>query len=236
MKNEKDSSILIVLLSIFLILVLLDKSTKNGNALSQNTREMKNYSDMEIPAPPFAPQTSVAPPAASNEFEEIPQLEEIPEISEPFSETTNEGYSVYFIKFYGKGNKSHSRLVKVQRTNSDYADITIETILDALIAGPNQEEKANGILSALPPGLNFSHSYRIENNILHLSLSQNLEYGAGPEILKDRLDQITFSLMELEEIKGIKLYIDGKKITAIGGDGIPVPDILTKNQRMVMRL
>ncbi|MCG6168425.1 GerMN domain-containing protein [Leptospira sp. FAT2] len=140
--------------------------------------------------------------------------------------------SLYFLKFYGKGNKSHSRLVKVLRLSK--GGDRVKLILNSLIAGPVSVEKEKGILNSIPQSLRYDSDYEIQNGVLKLSLSGDLERGAGPEILKDRIDQLTYSLMENLPIRGIQLSINGKFVRSLGGEGMPLPSLLTKNPRKIV--
>ncbi|WP_036096200.1 GerMN domain-containing protein [Leptospira weilii] len=146
---------------------------------------------------------------------------------------TNQGeLSLYFLKFYGKGSKSHSRLVKVLRLSK--GGDRVKLILNSLIAGPVSQEKEKGILNSIPQNLHYDEDYRIQEGVLQLSLSNDLEKGAGPEILKDRIDQLTYSLMENLPITGVQLKINGKFVRSIGGEGMPLPSLLTKNPRKIV--
>ncbi|MBE8364119.1 GerMN domain-containing protein [Leptospira borgpetersenii] len=140
--------------------------------------------------------------------------------------------SLYFLKFYGKGSKSHSRLVRVLRLSK--GGDRVKLILNSLIAGPVSQEKEKGILNSIPQNLHYDGDYRIEEGILKLSLSSDLERGAGPELLKDRIDQLTYSLMENLPIRGIQLKINGKFVRSLGGEGMPLPSLLTKNPRKIV--
>ncbi|TGJ99606.1 spore gernimation protein [Leptospira semungkisensis] len=138
---------------------------------------------------------------------------------------------LYYLKFFGKGNKSHSRLVEVKRKHTQGDKVLF--ILKELTKGPLAEEKSQGVLNALPSKMDYSKEYAVENGILKLSLSPEFEAGAGPELLKDRVDEICYSLLENLNLKGIRLYINGKQVRSLGGVGLPIPEVLTKNPRKI---
>lgn len=77
-------------------------------------------------------------------------------------------------------------------------------------------------------------NYRLENGVLHLSVSEDLNYGGSIEILKDRLDQITFTYVGNFGIQGVVLYSNGERIRSLGSDGLSLPDVLAKSQRKVI--
>ncbi|TGJ98289.1 spore gernimation protein [Leptospira langatensis] len=138
---------------------------------------------------------------------------------------------LYYLKFFGKGNKSHSRLVEVKRKHTQGDKVLF--ILKELTKGPSAEEKTQGVLNALPSKMDYSKEYAVENGILKLSLGPEFEAGAGPELLKDRVDEICYSLLENLDLKGIRLYINGKQVRSLGGVGLPIPEVLTKNPRKI---
>ncbi|WP_367898757.1 GerMN domain-containing protein [Leptospira sp. WS58.C1] len=141
---------------------------------------------------------------------------------------------LYFLKFYGRGNKSHSRLVQIKR-KFDQGD-KILFIMKELTKGPSAEEKTQGVLNALPNRMEYSKEYSVENGVLKLYLGPDFEAGAGPELLKDRVDQICYSILENSDLRGIRLYINGKQVRSLGGVGLPIPEVLTKNPRKIATL
>ena len=171
---------------------------------------------------------------ANKEIEDfIP--EEIP-LLEDNSIQTNTGYvNIFFIKFFGNGTKAESRLVKVPRIIPKNKD-TVQYILNELKSGPREEEKSKGVLNAIPNQFSFNSNYKIEDGILHLDLSDSIEFGAGPQIIKDRLDQIAYSLIGVKGIRGIKITINHKTVSSLGGDGIPLPVVLGKRDRKVISI
>ncbi|EMJ95811.1 GerMN domain-containing protein [Leptospira alstonii] len=184
-------------------------SSDNSNPVEEDLNEDNLVPVLEPPVPSFENKSSATP---------IP---------------TNKGeLSLYFLKFYGKGSKSHSRLVKVLRLSK--GGDRVKLILNSLIVGPVSQEKEKGILNSIPQNLHYDEDYRIEEGILKLSLSNDLERGAGPEILKDRIDQLTYSLMENLPIVGVQLRINGKFVRSLGGEGMPLPSLLTKNPRKIV--
>ncbi|TGN18655.1 GerMN domain-containing protein [Leptospira idonii] len=165
----------------------------------------------------------------------------IPEISLPEDRFPSSGKKiqetsgylpVYFLKFYGQGKNTQSQLVKVSREFKGGDPIPF--VMEELLKGPSAEEKSKGILNAIPRRLKFDTNYKFENGILHLSFSRDLELGGSPEILKDRIDQITYSLIGNFGVKGISVYIGKTKLRSLGGDGMSLPEILAKNPRKVI--
>lgn len=172
---------------------------------------------------------------ALKEVEEFFAGEDIPVVDSNIQTQSPHSVSIYFIKFFGKDSKANSRLVQVQRIVPKNQD-PILFILNELKKGPNPEEKAKGVLNALPENFSFSKDYKLNNGILQLDLSSSFEIGGGPQVLKDRLDQLTYSLIGVAGIRAIQITIQNKKVSYLGGDGVPVPEYLTKSDRRVTTL
>ncbi|PJZ69011.1 spore gernimation protein [Leptospira perolatii] len=145
--------------------------------------------------------------------------------------TGPEEAKLYFLKFYGKGTKSHSRLVLVNRKIGGGDKVL--NLLKELGKGPLPEERKQGVLNALPQRFSYSTDYSMENGILKISLGSEFETGAGPEILKDRVDQLCYTILDNIPVKGIRLFINGKIVRSLGGDGYPIPAVLTKSPRKI---
>lgn len=223
----------------------MNPESQNSNRGNLNHKEMMDQAEDEIlgellqngDVQTSSSENTNAIEEDLNEENLVPVMD--PQISESQSKEsttslpTEKGeLALYFLKFYGKGSKSHSRLVKVLRLSK--GGDRVKLILNSLIAGPVAAEKEKGILNSIPSGLNYDSDYRIENGILKISLSGDLERGAGPEILKDRIDQLTYSLMENLPISGVSLRINGKSVRSLGGEGMPLPSVLTKNPRKIV--
>lgn len=142
---------------------------------------------------------------------------------------------IYYLKFFGRGRNSYSRLVQTRRKAPNTLKAKILTVLRGLIKGPNAEEKEKGLLTALPGRLKVSRHFKVDKDgILYLSVNYELGNGAGPDTLKDRLDQLAYSLLSIREIKGIDLHIKHRKLTRIGPHRIVIPEILSRSPRKIL--
>lgn len=139
---------------------------------------------------------------------------------------------IYFLKFYGSGKNSQSQLVKLTREFPGGDPIPF--LFQELTKGPTGDEKSKGVLSALSKKIRIEPNYRLENGILHLAISEDINYGGSMEILKDRLDQITFTYVGNFGIQGVVLYTNGERIRTLGSDGLSLPEVLAKSQRKVI--
>ncbi len=136
---------------------------------------------------------------------------------------------IYFLKFYQAGNKNYSKLVKVQRKVKGSLKKRIKLVLKELKKGPNAEEQDKGVLSVLPSKFQYSKKMKLVDGVLHISLENNFQKNAGKDLMQDRLDQLSHTLFEFKEIKGIKVYIDGKETHTMGKDNLKIPDVLARS-------
>lgn len=233
-----------------------DKATQKAQDLIANEPWKNGFSgfrnvgapDSEIPIVEYDPNSfnsrpphNAIPPTnemweeqARNEIDELIPDEEIPVMDSSKSKNI-EHVNVYFIKFFGSDNKAQSRLVRVPRLVPAGSDPVI-FILNELKKGPRPEESSKGVLNAIPENFSYSKQYSIREGILHLDLGGSFEYGGGPEIIKDRLDQIAHSLVGVGDIRAIRFTLDKKKVSALGGDGIPLPEVFGKRDRKITTL
>lgn len=154
-----------------------------------------------------------------------------------FDEEAETLQGVYFLKFYQTGNKNYSKLVKVQRKVKGSLKKRIKLALKELQKGPNLDEQDKGVLSVLPQKFKYSKKMKLSEGVLHISLDKSFQENAGKDLMQDRLDQLTHTLFEFKEIKGIKVYIDGKEMHSMGKDNLKIPSVLARsNFRKVIYL
>ena len=154
-----------------------------------------------------------------------------------FDEEAETLQGVYFLKFYQTGNKNYSKLVKVQRKVKGSLKKRIKLALKELQKGPNLDEQDKGVLSVLPQKFKYSKKMKLSEGVLHISLDKSFQENAGKDLMQDRLDQLTHTLFEFKEIKGIKVYIDGKEMHSTGKDNLKIPSVLARsNFRKVIYL
>ncbi|MGJ4733574.1 spore gernimation protein [Leptospira levettii] len=262
-QEDKWKSLRYFLGGIFLVLVLIEKSMGfdpkvSGNFFPKqgfrNIGKQAEKTKFAEPVDPFQSETfeddlnweeevfNHSYPTNTKSTKQTKVIDEtIPEITLPEDRfpgagkriSAEPGYlPVYFLKFYGSGKNSQSQLVKLTREFPGGDPIVF--LFQELTKGPTVTEKSKGVLSALTKKIRMEPNYRLENGILHISISEELSSGGSMEILKDRLDQITFTYVGNFGIQGVVLYSNGERIRTLGSDGMSLPDVLAKTQRKVI--
>lgn len=234
----QPQNLLITLFIVLFSLVILDKSL-NSNYKKKTKKETtetiekeeltkkSKFSNIDIP--------EMENPSHRGEIEsnEIPVIVDSASDQVYTDEKETKEVYVYYLKFYGKGNKSYSKLVRVPRVGKRKFISNLKTVLKSLVLGPSSTEQEKGMLTSLPGSLRFSKKVRLENGILYLIINAPLDKDVGPELAKDRLDQLIFSLTELRGVEGVVLYYKDKPLYK-SSDGNNRPIVLTKTQRKVV--
>ncbi|MGW7680794.1 GerMN domain-containing protein [Kribbella sp. NPDC054772] len=100
----------------------------------------------------------------------------------------------------------------------------LSTVIDDLIAGPTKTEQANGITTALPPGLTLSIA-KIQGTQVVLELSGDTEGRSAAENVL-AVGQIVLSATALPSVDEVTFSRDGVPVEALLADGALTTDPL----------
>lgn len=98
---------------------------------------------------------------------------------------------------------------------------SIENSITLLLKGPMISETKKGIYSEIPAGVDLISVNRLKNDII-VNLSSNFGNGGGSNSIENRVKQLSKTVKLHEPSKNIFLYIDGKEVEYLGGDGVYV--------------
>lgn len=130
---------------------------------------------------------------------------------------------VYFTK---SKNPETVNFVSVGRkVSKEYSEI--DSSLKELFLGPTKNEELKGIMTEIPVGTRLIKVEESEDEIL-LDVSGQYLIGGGAASMQLRYLQLYKTLNEIVPGKKIFLYVDGKMIKTIGGEGLEVTQPLTK--------
>lgn len=184
--------------------VVADTVTVAGETAGNLVRS-RNLNPNEIPpVSPVAPVASITPP---------------------------ESVYLYFIRF----RNSKSELVRVSRPASAFAlrtdgKLALEAVLAQLKLGPTPHEA--GLINTFDRRV-VIESIRLNRDNGLLELEVNDAIGRlGKHVIRDRLDQLAFTLTQFSEVGGVRLIVNGKAVRTVGGQGFPVPAILRPSNRI----
>lgn len=132
--------------------------------------------------------------------------------------------SVYFVKTY---TTAQYKLMPVKRAPSE-DETRISVAINALLNGPNKKEIKQGYFTEIPKNTKLLALKETDDKIT-INLSRDYEIGGGSESMTFRLEQLINTAIDNAEGKPVYLEIEGQQIKYIGGEGIIVPQPLSKN-------
>ena len=91
----------------------------------------------------------------------------------------------------------------------------------ALLAGPTDEEAADGLTSAIPAGTQL-RDISLANGTATVDLSGSFDDGGGSASMLGRVAQIVATLTRFPTIDRVAFRIDGEPVETIGGEGVVV--------------
>ncbi|MCM8765107.1 MAG: GerMN domain-containing protein [Candidatus Omnitrophica bacterium] len=95
----------------------------------------------------------------------------------------------------------------------------IKFAMSQLIEGPEREEIEQGYISCVPSEARVL-DVRIQDKIIYVDFSKEIESGGGISEIKGRLVQIVFTATQFDPDAGVRILIEGKEIKSFSGEGI----------------
>ena len=96
---------------------------------------------------------------------------------------------------------------------------TLEGSISSLLKGPTIPETKKGLYSEIPAGVDLIEIKRVNNDVI-VDLSANFGNGGGTNSISNRVKQLSQTVKLYEPNKNIYLYINGKEVEYLGGDGV----------------
>lgn len=96
---------------------------------------------------------------------------------------------------------------------------TLEGAINELLKGPTKYETAHGVYSEIPADVKLMW-VKDENGKIIVNLTKNFEYGGGTSSIQNRIKQIKLTVDSFNQKKPVYLYLDGKQVEYMGGEGI----------------
>jgi len=130
---------------------------------------------------------------------------------EPAAPATRERV-LYFVQVDKSGYASR---VQANR-RLPVSDSPLTDVVQALIAGPNADEKSKGLISLIPPATKLL-SASIRGNTAYLSFNEEFQYNTyGVEGHAGQLRQIVFTVTEFPNVADVQILIEGQRIDYLG--------------------
>ncbi|MBR3605901.1 MAG: GerMN domain-containing protein [Candidatus Gastranaerophilales bacterium] len=96
---------------------------------------------------------------------------------------------------------------------------SLENSISVLLKGPLISETKKGIYSEIPANVDLISVRRLDKDVI-IDLSSNFGNGGGTNSIANRVKQLSKTVKLHEPNKNIYLYINGKEVEYVGGDGV----------------
>lgn len=91
--------------------------------------------------------------------------------------------------------------------------------MEALLAGPSDEEAALGFISAIPDDTEL-RGLTIDDGIATVDLSAAYESGGGSFSVMARLAQVVFTLTQFPTVDAVQFMLEGEPVEVFSGEGV----------------
>jgi germination protein M len=91
----------------------------------------------------------------------------------------------------------------------------------ALLTGPTAAELSGGLSTAVPAGTEL-RSLKIENGLAVVDLTGAFASGGGSLSMGERLAQLVTTVTQFPSASKVRLWLDGRPATTLGGEGLMV--------------
>ena len=166
-----------------------------------------------------------------NDLRELvpPPIEEIEEIAAPAATTQAEpDYSaldahvptrqqrLYFISIDNEGRIVRQEVLKdIPRSDSPLSDA-----LNALFAGPSEQEAQRGLRTLIPQGTRLL-SATVRDGVAFINLSEEFRFnGFGVDGAIAQLTQLVFTATTFPTVSSVQILIDGQRLEYLSGEGV----------------
>lgn len=99
-------------------------------------------------------------------------------------------------------------------------------VMNALLAGPTEEERARGLRSPLPLQLSLNDARYIGNDIVKVDVTSQIFEATGDDLVSV-VAQIVLSLCEISGVERVVILVDGDELEWPRGDGTLTTEPLT---------
>ncbi len=146
--------------------------------------------------------------------------EEKPEVVQ----TVTSKQSLYFVFVNGDGTverKESTRVVPKSTT-------PLTASLQALLAGPNSDEKSKDYMSFIPSGTRLL-SVSIQDGTALVNLSEEFSFNQyGVDGYLAQLMQVVYTATAFSTIKNVRFFIEGEQSSYLGNDGVWIGSPLSR--------
>jgi len=154
--------------------------------------------------------------------------DELPVVEEKFLNFQSEKSvrdATVTIKMFSLDNQGDPVLVPVQRRLKLEDENSVFPVFSAILEGPDSSEQASGFIDAFTDKPRLI-SARQSGEILTLDFSREFGSRTSRHIFIYQLQQLLANGKMFPGVQRIKILIEGKSVSHLGGDGFHLPEII----------
>lgn len=209
-----------IVLIIILVLSFFFIKEKWGNNITNFVSSFGSIPKIEFNNP-ISNKTVKSKPVEKETSEVVKKPTEILTRNEVKKE--KETVSIYFLALDSDSNGIYK---KVQR-EVPVGENKLEYAINELLKGPNLVEKSSGAYSEIPKTTKLLKIKQTGNKVI-IDFNSDFQYGGGTDSVYSRMMQLIKTAIANTDNKKIYLYLDGKQVNFIGGEGIMITQPLTE--------
>ena len=176
----------------------------------QNAQKSKPIVAVEQPRATAPQAIPVSPPTSQNLIK--PQL--------PTIEKTAQ---IYWLKDSATDLELVPVAIKVKSDDRD------ETLLTTAVTNLLSDSPNKDLMTGIPQGTTL-RSLKVKSDSVYVDLSKAFAMGGGSLSMLGRLAQVLYTATSLNPTAKVFLFIEGKPLTVLGGEGLMVDQPLTRSQ------
>ncbi|HIK49371.1 MAG TPA: GerMN domain-containing protein [Oscillatoriales cyanobacterium M59_W2019_021] len=129
---------------------------------------------------------------------------------------------IYWLK--DTGTKLELAPVEVSvKADANNPDVVLKGAFEQLLSPSSSAE----VVNAIPTGTQLK-SVAVKGDGIYVDLSSEFAEGGGSAGIVGRLAQVLYTATSLDSTAPVWIRVDGKPLTTIGGEGIEIPQPLTR--------
>ncbi len=129
---------------------------------------------------------------------------------------------IYWLKDNGKNLELVPQKIKL--TAGDKPNQVLESAFQSLLTGPTEGTGS----TTIPQGTKLL-GLKVENNDIHVNLSQEFTSGGGSASMSGRVGQVVYTATSLDRNAKVYIEVNGKKLEVLGGEGLELEQPLTRD-------
>lgn len=174
------------------------------------------------PPEPVRPSAEVAPPVAPPATAPSTSQPVQPSQQQDTMSPAKTTIQVYWLKDTGSNLELAPSQVTVD-ASVNRPNIVLERAFNGLLAGPTN----SNVTTTIPEGTKLQ-SVAIQNNGIHVNLSQEFTAGGGSASMIGRVAQVLYTATSLEPGAKVWIAVEGQPLEVLGGEGLELAQPLTR--------